>query len=445
MYKKNQEILIKITATSSDGNGIGHHDDMVVFVVGAIVGDYVRAHIIKVSKKYLVAKVVEIIEESKFRIKSNCAVSVSCGGCVYRNLNYKEELKIKKSSVYDCIKRIGKIDLKPNPIIYGERDYYRNKASYPVNQNLEFGFYAGKTHRIIPNKSCVATPPLFEKVLNIIQDFCLKNKISAYNEETNSGLLRHVVLRYGEVYNELMITLVVNGDNLHNSDELITSLSTELKDSFKSLYLNVNTKNTNVIFGDKVIKLHGEDTIKDKILDLDFMISPLSFYQVNRKMTEKLYSKVIEYANAKDKTVFDLYCGTGTIGLNLAKFAQKVVGVEIIPDAIKDAKINAKLNNIHNCEFICGDALKISLNINEKPDIIVLDPPRKGAEKDLLERIANYYSPERIVYVSCDPATLARDVEILSKYGYKLIEYTPVNMFPATKHVETVALIIKNN
>ena len=445
MNLKNQEIKLEITAMSNDGNGIAHYNDMVVFVVGAVTGDIVIGHIIKSTKKYLVAKIKEIIEPSKIRINSNCPVCVSCGGCSYRNIEYCEELKIKEDNIYNCIKRIGKVNLKPQPIIYGDRENYRNKAAYPINQNLEFGFYADKTHRIIPNKYCIATPPIFETALNIIQDFLKTEKINAYNEITNSGCLRHVVLRYGEVYNELMITLVIKDDEIKDKAKLIENLRQGLGDCLKSVYININTKKTNVIFGDEIYKIFGNDTIKDNILGIDFLISPLSFYQVNRKMTEKLYSKVIEYANSKDEIVYDLYCGAGTISLNLSKFAKKVVGVEIIPDAIKDAKNNAKLNNINNCEFICGDALKISLNINEKPGVIILDPPRKGVEKALLERIATYYSPKRIVYVSCDPATQARDIEILTNLGYILKEYTPVNMFPATKHSENVALLIKNS
>ena len=445
MNYKNQEIELEITAMSSDGNGISHYNDMVVFVVGGVIGDIVLAHVIKSTKKYLVAKVKEIIEPSKIRIESNCAVSVACGGCAYRNISYEEELKIKEDNVYNCIKRIGKIDLKPQPIIYGDRDFYRNKASYPISHNLEFGFYADKTHRIIPNKSCIATPPIFKKVLSVVQKFLIEENISAYNESTHTGCLRHLVIRYGEVYDEIMVTLVINNDEIDNKTKLINELCNSIGPSLKSIYININNKKTNVIFGDKTYKIFGEDTIKDNILGLDFLISPLSFYQVNRKMTEKLYSKAIEYASAKDEIVYDLYCGAGTISLNLAKFAKKVVGVEIIPDAIKDAKNNAKLNNITNCEFICGDALKISLNIDEKPDVVVLDPPRKGVEKALLERIATYYTPKRIVYVSCDPATLARDVEILSNLGYMLKEYTPVNMFPSTKHIETTALLTRNN
>ena len=426
---------------SSDGNGIGHLENIVVFVVGAVTGDTVIAHIIKVKKNYLVAKVKQILIPSKSRIDSDCEVSTPCGGCVYRNISYDEELAIKEGNVYDCIKRIGKVDIKPQPIIFGARERYRNKASYPIDQDLNFGFFAGKTHRIIPNTNCVATPEIFEKSLKIIREFLIKEHITAYNEIEHKGCLRHLVLRYGEVYNQLMITFVVNKDEFENKELLCNFLKENIGDVLKSVYININNEKTNVIFGNKTFKIFGSDTIKDNILGIDFLISPLSFYQVNRKMTEQLYSKAIEYADSKNEIVYDLYCGAGTISLNLAKFAKKVVGVEIIPDAIKDAKNNAILNNINNCEFICGDALKISLDLHEKPGVVVLDPPRKGVEKELLERIANYYNPKRIVYVSCDPATLARDIEILSNLGYSLQEYTPVNMFPATKHVETVALL----
>ena len=445
MNYKNQEMQLEITAMSNDGNGIAHFNDIVVFVVGAVTGDTVIAHVIKSTKNYLVAKVKEIIKPSSIRIQSNCDVSIACGGCAYRNISYEEELKIKSDNVYNCIKRIGKVYLKPKEIIFGDRDFYRNKASYPINKNLEFGFYADKTHRIVPNHSCIATPKIFEDALDVIQEFLKNEEVSAYNEIDHTGCLRHVVFRYGEFYNQLMITLVIHNDEIENKDKLVSELHNKLGDILKSVYININNKKTNVIFGDKTYKIFGDDTIKDNILGIDFFISPLSFYQINRKMTERLYSKTIEYANAKDKIVYDLYCGAGTISLNLAKFAKKVVGIEIIPDAIKDAKNNAELNNITNCDFVCGDALKMSLNIDEKPDVVVVDPPRKGVEKALLERISTYYNPQRIVYVSCDPATLARDVEILTKFGYCLKEYTLVNMFPATKHIETVSLLTRES
>ena len=442
MYYKNQELNIKITATSSEGSGIGHHDGMVVFVVGALEGDEVVCHLIKITKNYLVAKIKEFIKKSPYRIDSDCPVSVSCGGCTFRELDYQKELEIKNKNVYETIKRIGGCDLLPEPILSGKRKSYRNKAAYPVRNDFIVGFYANKSHRIIPSISCAVTPKIFEYALKIIINWGKKYNISAYNEENNQGILRHVVFRFAEITEQLMITLVINSDDLPHKNELIKQFNLELKESIKSINLNINKNKTNVIFGKEIKNIYGEKNIEDILCGLRFKISPLSFYQVNREMAEKLYYKAIEYAEPDNKIIFDLYCGNGTIGLSMANKAKKIIGIEIEPSAIENAKINAKINNINNAEFICGDALNSSYKISEKPDIIILDPPRKGVDNKLLVRIMEYYKPEKIIYISCNPSTIARDIKILST-NYKLEKYTPVDLFPGTKHIEVCSCLTK--
>ncbi len=440
MINKNDEFILDITEFSGEGNGIGHHNNMVVFVNGAIKGDTVLCHIIKSKKNYCIGIIKAFVNKSSLRIESDCEISNKCGGCIYKNIPYKEELKIKSNEVYQCIKRIGKYDILPQNIIYGKRNNYRNKASLPVTQNYTFGFYANKTHKIIENKnlSCNISSNIFNKILKDISLFLKNNNISVYNEETNNGLLKHVVLRYAQKTNQIMVIFAVKNnrfENLKNIADFITNKHKEIK----SIYINVNSQKTNVILGEKNIKIFGEDFITDELCNLKFNISPLSFYQVNRDMAEKLYFKVKEYADVLNKTVLDLYCGTGTIGLSLAKEAKKVYGIEIVNQAIENAKQNAKLNNITNAEFFCDDAVNIDKYITEQIDTVILDPPRKGTDKKITDYIAAVIKPSVIVYVSCDSATLARDLTYFKENNYILKEYTPVDMFPCTKHVETVA------
>ncbi len=443
MPNKNDEFIIEITAMSNDGSGIGHHNDMVVFVRGAFLGDVVICHVIKAKKNYLVAIIKEFITKSNDRIESDCPVSVPCGGCVYREINYSTELKNKEQSVYDAFKRIGHIDIKPQSIIAGNRLNYRNKASYPVSFDGVFGFFANKTHRIIKNHDCKIVPVEFKPILDTVSDYIINNKISIYNENQNSGLIRNLVIRKAFKTGQIMVVLVISSNSYPDFSNLILKLKEVLKEKFASFQLNINCDKTNVIFGKKFITLYGKDYISDELCGLKFNISARSFYQVNPVMTEKLYNKVKEYAKPFGKTVLDLYCGTGTIGLTLAENAKKVIGIEIVSEAITNAKENAKLNNISNVEFYCADASKAAEIINDNIDIVILDPPRKGADMDVLNTIALKYKPEKIVFVSCNPATLARDASILNDFSYSVAEYTPVDMFPATMHVETVVLMTR--
>ncbi len=444
---KNDEIVISIDGYSSTGSGVGHYDGMAVFVPQTAVGDTVRIKILKVKKNYAYGKVEEIIIPSEDRKTPDCKVFRSCGGCVYRHITYKSECEIKQNKVYDAIKRIGGIDLSPNDIICAENICgYRNKAQYPVSQSGNAGFYAPHSHRIIESDDCRLQPEIFSRILKVITDWIKINNISVYNEQTHQGLVRHIYLRQASATNEIMVVIVINGDTLDHSDILIEKLKILLGDSLKSVQININKRDTNVILGEKCIVLYGDSYITDILCSVKIRISPLSFYQVNRAMAEKLYEKAAEYAMPKGKTVLDLYCGAGTIGLSMAKDAKEIIGVEIIPDAVEDARVNAQINEIHNTTFICGDAAHAAAELSRKkltPDVVIVDPPRKGCDEALLHTIANNFCPERIVYISCDCATLARDAAILENEGYKLIEYTPVDMFPATSHVETVALFVK--
>ena len=331
------------------------------------------------------------------------------------------------------------------PILYGDSvDRYRNKAQYPVDLNGKAGFYAFHSHRIVPCCDCMLQPEEFKSIIEACENWIKDNNISIYNEENGNGLLRHLYLRKAEKTNEMMLTLVINGDTVPYIDSLIGKLKSVAGDSIKSIQLNINKENTNVILGDKCVTIHGEDYITDILCDVKIRLSALSFYQVNRTMAEKLYKKAAEYAKPNNKNILDLYCGAGTIGLSMAREAKSIIGVEIIPEAVKDAEFNAELNGIENARFICADAARAAEKLakeNIKADVVIVDPPRKGCSADLIDTIANKFSPERVVYVSCDPATLARDIKIFGDIGYKLIEYTPCDLFPRTSHCETVALL----
>ncbi|MBO5725688.1 MAG: 23S rRNA (uracil(1939)-C(5))-methyltransferase RlmD, partial [Clostridia bacterium] len=356
---------------------------------------------------------------------------------------------IKADHVAECFKRIGGIFPEFEPIIGSDSDCrYRNKAQYPVaieNGEIRTGFYAPHSHRVIHCPDCLLQPEEFRDILAVFSEYIKMYNISVYDETKNRGLLRHIYIRKGTASGEIMVCAVINGKKLPAEDVLVKML-TEKENAIKSIIINSNTKDTNVILGDKCRTLWGEDCITDILCGLKFRISPLSFYQVNRDMAERLYNKAAEYAECNGKTVLDLYCGAGTIGLSLANKAKKIIGVEIVPEAIEDAKINAQNNNIENAEFICMDASAAARELAKrglKPDVVIVDPPRKGCTTELLNTIANDFTPERLVYVSCDSATLARDCAILKSLGYILTEYTPVDMFPATAHIETVAKFIK--
>lgn len=444
--KKNDEIILNILDYTAEGSGVGKYEGMAVFVPLTAVGDTVRVKILKVKKTYAYGKVLEILESSNCRTENNCSAFSRCGGCVFRHISYDAELKAKENRVRETIKRIGGVDLKPEPIMFDKDSHYRNKAQYPVNEEGKAGFFATHSHRIIPNNNCRLQPVIFENLVKAVENWIEKYSISIYNEEKHQGLLRHIYIRQGEKTKEIMVVLVINGDTLPYMDELISCLKEIALDDLKSVQININKANTNVILGEKCVALFGSDYITDILCGVKIRLSPLSFYQVNHTMAEKLYRKVAEYGLVEGKTVLDLYCGAGTIGLSLANKAKKVIGVEIIPEAIKDAKFNAENNDIENAEFYCMDATEFaekSAKENLKADVIVVDPPRKGITEELIDTIANKFKPSRVVYVSCDVATLARDIKIFEQKGYKLKEYTPADLFPRTSHCETVALLAK--
>ena len=446
---KNDEIELNIDALTSEGSGVGRYNGLAVFVNDTVPGDKIIAHIIKRSKSYAVGIVAEIIEPSPSRIESDCPHSKKCGGCSFRNMTYDEELKYKLSRVNDSLERIGHLDIKAEEIIGADSvDNYRNKAQYPVSicdGELFAGFYAYKSHRIIPCSDCRLQPEEFEKGIKAFEKWVESADVASYDEKTGRGLLRHIYFRKGFATGEIMVCAVINGDSIPKADLLVKLLKESLPE-LKSVVININKSKTNVILGKTSKAIWGSDTISDVLLGRRFVISPNSFYQVNHSQCERLYKKAREYAGLTGSEVLlDLYCGAGTIGLTMAEGAKQLVGIEIVPQAVENAKINAELNGITNAKFICADAAKGALILRKdgiNPDVVILDPPRKGCDKALLDTVEQM-SPKKIVYVSCDSATLARDLEILKNKGYITQRVTAVDMFPRTPHVECVVLISK--
>ena len=345
-----------------------------------------------------------------------------------------------------AIKRIGGIDLETRDIIPSNRvERYRNKAQLPMSADGAFGFFAKHSHRVVPCSQCLLQPQIFDEIMASVTRWARKYGIAPYDETKNKGLFRHLYLRIAEKTDEIMVVAVINGNKLPFEDEFVQCIKSVCGDRLKSVQINENKEKTNVIMGKKCRTLYGQDYITDILCGIKVRISPLSFYQVNRDMAEKLYLQAADYAKPQDKNILDLYCGAGTIGLSMANTAASVVGVEVVPEAIEDAKFNARNNGIDNARFICADAAKAAEVLaaeNYRPDVVIVDPPRKGCEESLINIITDEFSPERVVYVSCDPATLARDAAIFESKGYKLKEYTPVDLFPRTSHVECCALFV---
>lgn len=445
--KKNDIIQLDIDAMSSLGSGIGRYEGLAVFVPLSAVGDKLMVKILKVKSNCAFGKIEEILTPSPTRCQPDCAVFSKCGGCVYRHISYEEELRIKRQSVEDAINRIGKVSLAAKPIVSNGKSYgYRNKAQYPVAQSGNVGFFANHSHRIIECENCLLQPKEFARICEIFTFWMQNSGNLPYNEETGKGLVRHLYMRKAVNTGEIMVCLVINGEKVNAAKRLVEDLKEELGDALKTVVLNINKNRTNVILSDKCVNLYGDGYIYDILCGVKVRLSPLSFYQVNHDMAELLYKKAAEYAEVKNKTVLDLYCGAGTIGLSMATEAKNIIGVEIIPEAVEDAKFNAQNNGITNARFICSDAADAAKTLakeNIKPDVIIVDPPRKGCSEELLHTIANDFFPDRLVYVSCDPATLARDINILNELGYELIEYTPFDLFPRTSHCETVAKFVK--
>ncbi|MCR5824607.1 MAG: 23S rRNA (uracil(1939)-C(5))-methyltransferase RlmD [Lachnospiraceae bacterium] len=467
---KNEIVKVNITDLGTDGEGIGKTDGFILFVKGAVPGDEIEAHILKVKKNLGYAKIERILSPSPDRVEPKCTAANRCGGCQIQQLSYEKQLEIKKKKVFDCLTRIGGVDPETLEKCYEgiigmeEPWHYRNKAQYPVgidkDGNPRIGFYSYHSHNIIENDECEIEKPLCALILKELRAIISRFDIEPYNEELGRGVLRHCLIRTGFSTGEVMVCLVVNakGKEMNNwkaGSEPMETLVKALKEAvdksgfkFVSLCVNVNTKNTNVILGDKLYPVYGPTYINDMIGDVIFRISPLSFYQVNPVQTKKLYEKALEYAELTgNETVWDLYCGIGTISLFLAKKAKKVYGVEIVPEAVENAKENAKLNNISNAEFFCGAAedavprLNRELTNAERCDVIVVDPPRKGCDEKLLHTMITM-DPIRIIYVSCDPATLGRDVKFLTEHGYRLTGACAVDQFCHSMHVETVVSLI---
>ncbi len=449
--KKNDIIPLEITDMTGQGSGIAHIDGMAVFVALTAPGDKINAHILKVKKNYAFAKADDIIIPSSMRIEPDCECYSKCGGCVFRHISYNEELKIKQQRVFDALTRIGKLSGFSMNSIQGcdNPDHYRNKSQIPVgkdkNGNVIMGFFGTHSHRIINSTKCMLHPQEFDDISEIVKDWIIKYNISVYDETSSKGLIRHLYIRYAKNTGQIMVCLVINGDAIPHCNELTDKLIS-YSDNIKTIILNINCERTNVITGKKCITVFGNDHITDTLCGLYFDISPLSFYQINHDQTEKLYSIAGEYAQLSGKEfLIDLYCGAGTIGLSMADKAEKLFGIEIIPQAIENAKANAQKNNVQNAEFICSDASVAAKRLtskNTKPDVVIIDPPRKGCDSTVIDAICTM-SPKRVVYVSCDPETLARDLFIFSQKGYVTKEVTPVDMFPRTQHVETVVLMTK--
>ena len=453
MIRKNDEFILEIEDTGVNGEGIGHVDGLALFVKDALIGDTVRVKVMKMQKNYGFARLLEVIAPSADRIAPLCPVARSCGGCQIQEMNYPAQLKFKAKKVKENLERIGKLDFNAEnaPEFYDciGMDVpwnYRNKAQFPIGRNKEgkiiAGFYAGRTHSIIECEDCAIGIKENKDILHMVIAHMEKWKIEPYREEDHKGLVRHVLIRKGFTTGEIMVCLILNGKKFPGLFDLVDNL--KKIDGMTSISINVNTEHTNRILGSEVIPVYQEVYITDYIGDVKFRISPLSFYQVNPVQTRKLYGTALDYAELTgEENVFDLYCGVGTISLFLAKKAKHVIGVEIVGQAIEDAKVNAQINHIENAQFYCGAAEEVIPDLYRQgvtADVVVVDPPRKGCDEKLLDTIVNM-APEKVVYVSCDSATLARDLKYLNEYGYVVRKVQPVDMFPMGVHVETVVLL----
>lgn len=470
MWKKNDELVLEITDIGSRGEGIGHTDGYALFVKDALAGDIIRARIMKTKKNFAYAKLLEIIQPSPDRIEPLCPVARQCGGCQLQHCSYERQLTWKEQKIANCLRRIGGQDVVTaeeaqeqanvsvntvvmEPILAMKEPYhYRNKAQFPVGYDrdghLVTGFYAERTHDVIPHMDCLIQDTCNKEILELVMAFLEEHQISAYQEKTHSGLVRHILIRTAKATGQVMLCLVINGRKLPHAEELVKRLlNSDL--NISSICLNINQDKTNRILGDDTVLLYGQGYIEDRIGNIRYQISPLSFYQVNPEQTKRLYETVLEYADLQgNEVVWDLYCGIGTISLYLSEKADRVYGVEIVPQAIENANANARLNHISNVEFYVGAAEDVVPQKYQesgaalKADVVVLDPPRKGCDGKLLETVVRM-QPERIVYVSCDPATLARDLKYLCGEGYELKRVRGCDMFGMSYHVETVCLLSK--
>lgn len=446
---KNDIITVTIEDMGTNGEGIGKYEGCALFIKDTVIGDVVEAKIMKMKKHYGYARLMRLLEPSDRRTKPKCDFHRQCGGCQLQALSYEEQLRFKEGKIRSNLERIGHFtDIPMEPIVGMEEPYhYRNKAQFPIGRDksgkLVAGFYAGRTHDIIPNLDCALGVPENERILQIILKFMNVYAITPYCESDGIGLVRHVLIRKGFATGELMVCLIINGEKLPHADELVEEL--QGVEGMVSISVNVNKKRDNVILGDEVKVLWGSEYIHDVIGDVTYRISPLSFFQVNPVQTKKLYDLVVEFAGLEgSEVVWDLYCGTGSISLYLARHAREVHGVEVIPQAIEDARANAESNGIDNARFYVGKAEEAVPRLFEKEgihaDVIVVDPPRKGCDEALLETMLQM-QPERIVYVSCDSATLARDLRVLCDGGYEMRRVRGIDQFSQTVHCESCVLL----
>ena len=450
MLKKNDDIILEITDITNEGNGVGKYEGIAVFVPYTALGDVIVCHIVKANKSYCYGIIKELLTASPYRIENDCPAYKKCGGCSFRHFTYEEECRVKQKFLEDAFYRIG--GLTPEFEEFQGADTvsgYRNKAQYPVAEQDDravCGFYAKRTHNVCEYHKCDLQPEIFALIVDDIIEYVNQKGIKAYNEETHKGLLRHLYLRQGAHSGEIMLCYVLTDINKRNCFTGINKILVSKYSEIKSVVFNENKTTGNKILGEKTITTYGNDNIYDIMSKNNISISPLSFYQVNTYQAEKLYGKAADYARINDdSTLLDLYCGAGTIGLSMAKKVNKLIGVEIIPQAIENAKYNAELNGFDNCEFICGDAGKIAKILyerGERPDIIIADPARKGCTRDTLEHM-KMMSPDRIVMISCNPATAARDCAILGELGYNAVKVTGFDLFPRTTHVECIVCIQK--
>ena len=450
MLTKNQIYEATVTDYTSEGQGVAHIDGCAVFIPNAIAGEVYKVRIEVAKKNWAAGKIVEILEKSPHRCNRECPVAKLCGGCDFWHMDYDEESRLKAERVKTCLNRLGgenleSLEILSAPICYG----YRNKAQYPVSSKKGrafAGFFKAGTHEVVENKRCLILPEEADRVKDAVMDYVNQYRITAYDEVSHTGLLRHIYVRRGAVSGQILVCLVVNGRKLPRIEELLKRL--QKIEGFTTLVLSVNTKKGNAVLGDEFITLHGPGYIEDTLCGLTFRLSPRSFYQVNHHQAQRLYEAAISQAEiTKEDTVLDLYCGVGTITLCMASAAGKVIGVEVIPQAVEDAKDNAKRNGIENAEFFCGDAGEAALELEKqgtRADVVVVDPPRKGLNADTIEALARF-APRRIVYVSCDPATLARDVALLKERGYALKNAMAADLFPRCSHVESIVTLIKDD
>ena len=447
MLEKGKIYEAVISDYTAEGQGVAKIDGCAVFIPNAIAGERVLVRIEKAQKTWAAGKITEVLEKSPHRVNRECPVAKLCGGCDFWHMDYKEETRMKAERVRQALNRIGGENLTEIPILAAPDCHsYRNKAQYPVSSKkgrVFAGFFKAGTHQVVENDRCLILPEETDKVKKIVIDYVNHYRISAYDEEAHKGLLRHIYVRRGAVSGQVLVCLVVNSRKLPHTEDLIKRL--QAVQGFTTLVLSVNTKKGNTILGDEFITLHGPGYIEDTLCGLDFRLSARSFYQVNHHQAQRLYEAAISQAEiTKEDTVLDLYCGVGTITLCMAKAAGSVIGVEVIPQAVEDARENAKRNGIENAEFFCGDAGEAALALEAKgvrADVVVVDPPRKGLNADAIEALARF-APRRIVYVSCDPATLARDVALLKDRGYRLKNAMAADLFPRCAHIESIACLV---